>query len=156
MPVMTSFCFTFPSFVTYMISIRTKVYRRVCNHCFWVCTRVNNILDNYYGAAGRCCLFLSKALRLFDGIVELLDHLLVRLVRRQIQPIKARVRSGQPRVFAHLLDAEALWPVGAHQLGEAADRHATRSGDELQQASAFLVVGLADELCFGRERGKCW
>lgn len=94
-------------------------------------------------------LLLSEALRLLDRIVQLLDELLVRLVRRQIEPIEAGVRSRQPRVLAHLLDAVALRSVRAHQLGKAADRHATRARHELQQTGALLVVRFAHKLVFG-------
>jgi len=56
------------------------------------------------------------------------------------------VRARQPRLLAHLLDAEALWPVGAHQLGESSDWHSACSRHKLQQACPFLVIRLANKL----------
>ena len=46
----------------------------------------------------RTGLFLSKALRLFDSVGQLLNELVVALVRRQIQPEKYLVR----KIYVHL------------------------------------------------------
>lgn len=53
-------------------------------------------------------LFLSKALRFFYGIVELLDQLFVTLVGRKVQPVEARVTARKPGLFANLFDAKQL------------------------------------------------
>lgn len=91
-------------------------------------------------------LLLPEPFSLLDCVVKLLHQLVVALVRRQIQPVEARVRPRQPRVLAHLLDAEALGPIGAHQLGESAHRNAARPRHKLQQPGALFVVGFADKL----------
>ena len=59
----------------------------------------------------RPSLFLTEALGFFDGETELLDQLLVALVRRQVEAVEARVRARQPRLLANLLDAESLRSV---------------------------------------------
>ena len=46
----------------------------------------------------RTGLFLSKALRLFDSVGQLLNELVVALVRRQIQPETYLVR----KIYVHL------------------------------------------------------
>lgn len=74
---------------------------------------------------------LPETVRLFDRIVQLLDQLIVALVRWQVETVEAGVRTGQPRVLAHLFDAETLGTVRAHQFTESAYRYPTRSGDEL-------------------------
>ncbi len=47
-------------------------------------------------------LLLAEALRLLDGEGELLDELVVGLVRGQVQPVEARVRARQPRLLPDL------------------------------------------------------
>lgn len=94
----------------------------------------------------RPSLLLPEPFSLLDCVVQLLHQLVVALVRRQIQPVEARVRPRQPRVLTDLLDAEPLRPVGAHQLGKAAHRNAARPRHKLQQPGALFVVGFADKL----------
>lgn len=72
-----------------------------------------------------------EALCLLDGKVQLLDKLLIALVRRQVETVEAGVTAWQPRVLADLLDAESLRPIAPHEFGEAANRKSTCSGDEL-------------------------
>lgn len=56
------------------------------------------------------------------------------------------MRTRQPRLLAHLLNAETLRSVGAHKFREAADWHTTCARDELQQARTLLIVRIAHEL----------
>lgn len=52
-----------------------------------------------------------EALSLLNGKVQLLDELLIALVRWQVKSVETRVTARQPRVLANLLNAESLWPV---------------------------------------------
>ena len=91
-------------------------------------------------------LLLAEAFGLFDGEGEFFDELLVRLVRREVEPVEAGVGPRKPRLLSDLLDAEPLRTVGAHQLGEAADGNAAGAADELQQPAPLLVVHRANKL----------
>ena len=62
---------------------------------------------------------MAETLGLLDGVGELLGELVIRLVRREVESVEARVRTRQPRVLPDLLDAEPLGAVTTHQLSEA-------------------------------------
>ena len=56
------------------------------------------------------------------------------------------MRARQPGLLAHLLYAELLGAVGAHQLRETPDGDSASAGDELQETGPFFVVRLTDKL----------
>ena len=89
---------------------------------------------------------MAETLGLLDGVGELLGELVIRLVRREVESVEARVRTRQPRVLPDLLDAEPLRAVAPHKLGEPADGHSTRPANELQEAGTLLVIHGSDKL----------
>jgi hypothetical protein len=91
-------------------------------------------------------LLLSEADRLLDSPCELLRELVERLVRRQIQTIEARMRLGELRLFAGLLDREATGSVGTLEIFEAVDGDTRSTSGELQEAGLLLGVPATNDL----------
>ncbi len=56
------------------------------------------------------------------------------VVIRRTDPVETRVRLGQLRDLASLLDSEATWPVRSLQVLESVDGDSRGTGGELQQA----------------------
>lgn len=61
-------------------------------------------------------LFLAKPFRFLNGKKQLFFQLLVALVRRQVQSVKARMTPRQPGVFANFINAELLMSVTPYEL----------------------------------------
>jgi hypothetical protein len=91
-------------------------------------------------------LLLSEADRLLDSPCELLGEHFVGLVRRQIQTVEARMRLGELRLLAGLLDREATGSVGSLEILETVDGDTRSTGGELQEAGFLLGVPAADDL----------
>jgi hypothetical protein len=91
-------------------------------------------------------LLLSEADRLLDSPRELLCEHFVGLVRRQIQTVEARMRLGELRLFAGLLDSEATGSVGTLEILETVDGDTRGTCGELQEAGFLLGVPAADDL----------
>jgi len=91
-------------------------------------------------------LLLSEADRLLDGPGELLREHFVGLVGRQIQAVEARMRLGELRFFARLLDREATGSVGTLEILETVDGDTRSTGGELQEAGFLLGVPATDDL----------
>jgi hypothetical protein len=91
-------------------------------------------------------LLLSEADRLLDSPGELLCELVERLVRRQIQAVEARMRLGELRLFARLLDREATGSVGTLEIFETVDGDTRSTSGELQEARLLLGVPATNDL----------
>lgn len=83
-------------------------------------------------------LLLTKAKRLLNGNRQLLFEGLIRLVRRQVDPVEARVTLGQLADLARLLDRKAPRAIRPLEVLEAVDRNARRAGRELEEARLLL------------------
>ena len=75
-----------------------------------LCTHTARHANAMY-SCDQLSLLLAKALGFFNSIVHLLNKLFIAAVRRQVQSVKARVTSRQPRLAADLLDTEMLRTV---------------------------------------------
>ena len=91
-------------------------------------------------------LLLSEADRLLDSPREFLCELVEGLVRRQIQTVEARMRLGQLRLFAGLLDREATGSIGTLEIFETVDGDTRSTSGELQEARLLLGVPAANDL----------
>ncbi len=90
-------------------------------------------------------LFLSESFRFFDGIVQFLHHLFVRLIRWKVQSIEAGVTAWQPGLLADLLNAEPLGTIASckikykrRKLAAVKDHKRSRSFSE-KRGQQFVV-----------------
>ena len=79
-----------------------------------------------------------KAYHALDRESQLLLQALIILIRRQIQPIKARMAPRQPTRIAALLDREPARSIAALQILESVHGHARRARGKLQQPRLAL------------------
>ena len=91
-------------------------------------------------------LLLSESHRLLDRPGQLLLQRVVRLVRRQIQPVEARVTLRQRRLVLCLFDREASRAVAALQVLESVHGDTRGTRGELQKTRLLFRVPSANQL----------
>ena len=70
------------------------------------------------------------------------------LIRRQVDPIEARMTLRELTLLTRLLNRESPRPIGSLQVFETINRNSRRARRELQEARFLLCVPAADALQF--------